>query len=175
MKQFNDVYVENKKIDALFEEQYGNVNQFMFKNMLSLLVEIGELANETRCFKFWSQRPMSEKEILLEEAADILHHAMSILNYSVTETGVHNLTLSELFEESETVKVYVNDLQLDLFSKDLTGIFLEMYGYALEGQAGMVILDLCHALKLIGCTAEELEEAYYSKNSKNYERQAENY
>ncbi len=48
------------------------------KKMLALLVEIGELANETRCFKYWSNKPASEREVILEEYVDGLHFILSI-------------------------------------------------------------------------------------------------
>ena len=48
------------------------------RKMLALLVEIGELANETRCFKYWSNKPASEREVILEEYVDGLHFILSI-------------------------------------------------------------------------------------------------
>ena len=40
------------------------------KRVLALLVEIAELANETRSFKYWSLKGASEKEVLIEEYVD---------------------------------------------------------------------------------------------------------
>ena len=48
------------------------------RKMLALLVEIGELANETRCFKYWSNKPASERGVILEEYVDGLHFILSI-------------------------------------------------------------------------------------------------
>ncbi|TFG83378.1 MAG: dUTPase, partial [Erysipelotrichales bacterium] len=45
---------------------------------LALCVEIGELANETRCFKYWSVRPPSQKDVLLEELEDSIHFLLSL-------------------------------------------------------------------------------------------------
>ncbi|MGB7594160.1 MAG: dUTP diphosphatase, partial [Erysipelotrichaceae bacterium] len=45
---------------------------------LALCVEIGELANETRCFKYWSVRDASPKDILLEELEDSIHFLLSL-------------------------------------------------------------------------------------------------
>lgn len=48
------------------------------KRILALMVEIGELANETRAFKFWSFKKPSDKEVLLEELGDCVHFAVSL-------------------------------------------------------------------------------------------------
>ena len=51
------------------------------KNILSLLVEIGELANEVRCFKYWSTKPRSSDKIVLEEYAYVLIMILTLCNY----------------------------------------------------------------------------------------------
>ncbi len=71
MSIFDRVYEENKKLDDMFNKLYDNYNiETINKNILELLVEIGELANETRCFKYWSNKKPSAKEVILEEYAD---------------------------------------------------------------------------------------------------------
>lgn len=51
------------------------------ERFLALLVEIGEFANETRCFKYWSNKLPSKKEVTLEELVDCLHFILSIGNH----------------------------------------------------------------------------------------------
>ena len=73
MKQFEKTYEENKKLDEIFDSLYDvNDKNIIEKNILELLVELGELANETRCFKYWSDKKPSEKEVILDEYADCL-------------------------------------------------------------------------------------------------------
>ena len=48
--------------------------------LLALMVEVGELANEVRSFKAWSNKPMSPKEIVLDEMVDVLHFYLSLAN-----------------------------------------------------------------------------------------------
>ena len=48
------------------------------KKGLALLVELAELANETRCFKFWSEKGPSEREVILEEYVDSIHFLLSL-------------------------------------------------------------------------------------------------
>ena len=50
----------------------------LHKKILSLQVELGELANETRCFKFWSTKKPSSNDVILEEYVDCLHFILSI-------------------------------------------------------------------------------------------------
>src|SRR5688500_20051556 len=45
---------------------------------LALLVELGELANETRCFKFRSKKPRNDDSVLLEEYVDNRHFRLSL-------------------------------------------------------------------------------------------------
>lgn len=48
------------------------------KRLLALLVELHELANETKCFKFWSSKPVGNREKVLMEYVDVLHFILSI-------------------------------------------------------------------------------------------------
>lgn len=68
---FNDIYNENKKLDKIFLENYGNSEDIVLKNKLELLVELGELCNESKCFKYWSRKE-ANRELVLEEYADVL-------------------------------------------------------------------------------------------------------
>ena len=65
---------EQAKLDAHIQSQhqvtYANTRD---KRILALLVEIGEMINETKTFKFWSKKPSAEKPIILDEYADGLH------------------------------------------------------------------------------------------------------
>lgn len=46
--------------------------------LLSLKVELGELANETRCFKHWSAKGPADPPVILEEFADNMAFVLSI-------------------------------------------------------------------------------------------------
>ena len=51
-------------LDTRIIKEHGLEGQNLFYNMiLALQVEIGELANETRCFKHWSNKESSEKKL----------------------------------------------------------------------------------------------------------------
>lgn len=81
MKQFEIIYEENKKLDKMFDVLYNNYDKDIIeKNIVELLVEIGELANETRCFKYWSNKNSSPKEVVLEEYADCFLMELCLCN-----------------------------------------------------------------------------------------------
>ena len=64
-----EVYKQNKILDDLFSQIKDN--QFVEKNKIELIQEIGEMVNETRCFKYWSNKPINY-DLLYEEYADCL-------------------------------------------------------------------------------------------------------
>ena len=70
MKKYQKIYDENKKLDAMFIEKF-NHKDLIRKNKLELLVEIGEFANETKCFKYWSKKN-PQKDLMGEEYADCI-------------------------------------------------------------------------------------------------------
>ena len=57
-----------------------NDEMLLNDRILALFVEVGEFANASRCFKYWSIKPSEDKERLLDEYADILHFFLSIGN-----------------------------------------------------------------------------------------------
>lgn len=65
--------IENKKLNI-------KRNELLTDTLLALQVEVSELANETRCFKHWSNKGPSDKNIILEEYVDVLHFFLSLGN-----------------------------------------------------------------------------------------------
>src|SRR3982750_1200275 len=69
-------------LDQRIMEEHGLEGKDLEDNkILALLVEICELANETRCFKHWSTKGPSKQSVLLEEYVDSLHFFLSIANH----------------------------------------------------------------------------------------------
>ena len=82
---FSKVYESNKELDKMFD--VFNDREIVKKNKLELLVEIGELANETRFFKYWSNKPI-DINLVKEEYADCIIMTLyffNILNISLDE------------------------------------------------------------------------------------------
>ena len=111
MLDLENIYKETKYLDELFLQQYDIKSpEIIQKYKLELLVEFGELANETRCFKFWSKRQKGEKEKILEEYIDCLFMILYFCN-------INNVELNECFELPEKT--------------DLVDAFLKLYEYGL--------------------------------------------
>ena len=131
---------------------------------LALAVELGELANEVRCFKFWSFKQPSEKEVILEEYVDGIHFitslaiAKNIKNYNQwsINVGSEQYTKKEITILFNELFVHVNKLNnkhnIVKWYKD----YIEL-GYAL------------------GFSFDEIKSAYTKKNEINHQRQNNNY
>lgn len=83
---FENVLKSNKELDEMFNTTFPD-KEMVKKNKLELLVEIGELANETRYFKYWSNKKV-DMELVKMEYADciiITFYFFNILNISLDE------------------------------------------------------------------------------------------
>ncbi|MGG5254832.1 dUTP diphosphatase [Neobacillus sp. SM06] len=162
--RLENLFKMQKALDRYIEENHGLQNEDLFdRKVLALLVEIGELANETRSFKFWSLKPSSEKQVILEEFVDGIHFILSLGLESgfderliAVEENPSAVTINEQF-----LKIYrsVCDFQ--------TSRRLEDYRAVIEYYLQLAVQ--------LGITNEEIEQAYIQKNEVNYKRQENNY
>ena len=150
MFDYTNIYKITRYLDGLFESRYSNDKEIIRKNKLELLVEFGELANETRCFKYWSIKQTGEKEKVLEEYIDCLFMVLYFCNI----TGV---SLDEKFPKS-------ND-------DDIIETFLNLYNYSScfdkipsKDDVKKVLVELDHLAKLLDFTIEDLERVTKIKN-----------
>ena len=67
-----------KELDTFIETTQKIERDVWKEKGLALMVELSELANETRCFKFWSTKGPSERSIILEEYVDSIHFLLSL-------------------------------------------------------------------------------------------------
>lgn len=161
---WNKLYDMQAKLDKYIEDNHRIGKQGVFsKRLLALFVELGELANETRCFKFWSTKQPSQKDVILEEYVDVLHFMLSL----GLDTGLR-------YNPARTVKLTTN--------KDTTTLFLELYQICtsfgdnpdLEKYNNMLDTYLILG-KALHFPEEEIEGMYFKKNDTNYQRQDEGY
>lgn len=152
-----------RALDQYIETEHGLQEADLFdKKVLALLVEIGELANETRCFKFWSLKKPSERQVILEEFVDGVHFILSLgLTCSLEEEA-------DVTEEDTSASITEQFLlvyeAVQLFKKEKSA---EAYSRMLN--------DYFALGRLLGFSAEEVEKAYVAKNEVNYERQQQGY
>jgi dimeric dUTPase (all-alpha-NTP-PPase superfamily) len=157
MTEFNILYEENKKLDEIFHKLYDNYNRNTIeKNILELLVEIGELANETRCFKYWSKKKASEKSTILDEYADV---------FLMTLYFCHMIDL-ELSEDFTKIKITDPVAQF----KKLYSIVSKL-NYSLNKKIIKEILaNVVNLGKILNFTDNEIIEGCVLKIEKNKNR-----
>ncbi len=152
------------ELDRRIEREHALEEKDLFtEKILALLVEVGELANETRCFKFWSSKPPSSKEVILEEFVDGLHFVLSI---GITKGYKLPATITIKDEQYDGLiqaflDVY-NDIQLLEKDHDVNKFVQLMEDYLVIG-------------RILGFTAEDVENAYLFKNEVNHSRQDQGY
>lgn len=131
------------------------------KRLLALTVELGELANETRCFKYWSLKPASPKEVVMDEYADGIHFLLSLgipLNASKMEY-VLTPNADELTVQFHNMYRLVTELR-------------ENYDLAHYEKTMQYYLNMVLSL---GFTGKDITESYLSKLEVNHKRQENKY
>ncbi|AOM82288.1 dUTP diphosphatase [Salisediminibacterium beveridgei] len=153
-----------RELDRNIEQSKGLSGQSLLeRKFLAFYVELGELANETRCFKFWSDKGPSARQTILEEYVDGLHFLLSV--------GI------ELSYESVDVNA---DHQVQ--EVDQTAAFLSVYRCLEELRQNRALSSyekLFHAYLMLGVALgfgeADIEGAYHEKNQVNFQRQREGY
>lgn len=160
--ELTTLFKMQRELDAYIQKnQYVTEDVFQEKG-LALLVELSELANETRCFKFWSTKGPSERNIILEEYVDSIHFLLSLgiekgLEYlDVWPAGDVEGNLTEVFLQT------FNAIHDFLVRKDM-----ESYKD--------VWIHYGAIAKRLEFTYSEIVEAYIDKNEENYKRQQTGY
>ncbi|MFD1450855.1 dUTP diphosphatase [Oceanobacillus sojae] len=185
------------KLDEHIVKEKGLEGQNLLdEKILALQVEIGELANEWRGFKFWSENqepkpPVHNWDVsedgltqewlpewgyesypLLEEYVDCLHFILSI----GLELGITIDDVSEMgdYTEETTTKTFISIYgDIESIINDLeTDIFNK---FVKEDYATLLVRFIGLGELQLGFTWEQIEQAYLEKNKINHERQQNGY
>ena len=160
--ELEELFIAQAKLDQrIAEEHHISYQTTRDRRVMALIVEIGELANATRCFKYWSNKGSEEKSIVLDEYADGLHFFLSLGVDIKTSKREYRLTKHEVDLTKQFHLVYHN---IDLFYKKQDD---KSYIKAFQ--------SFFNLLPLLGYKWKELKEAYYKKLQVNYDRQNNNY
>lgn len=158
---FLELFEMQRELDV-FIEKTQNINRDVFKEKgLALMIELAELANETRCFKFWSTKGPSEREVILEEFVDSIHFLLSLGN-------AKGLSLEEWPEVKNKVDLTewflrTQEAILTFIQNPTTNTYRDVWQYY-----GVLAFNL-------DFTLDDIIQAYFAKNEKNYERQRNGY
>lgn len=162
MNNIHSLFDSQEILDNKIKQEHKLENENLVdRKILALLVELGELANETRCFKYWSLKSPSEKEVILEEYVDGVHFILSIgidLQFEDVQVqwGGKNNALTDQFL---TVYQVISDLLQKQTKENYTILFNE---YFILGN-------------MLGFRQDDIVQAYHKKNQINHERQENGY
>lgn len=160
--ELKKLFTMQRDLDKKIVEQHHLENDSLVcEKILALQVELGELANETRCFKYWSIKKPSERDVILEEYVDCLHFILSLgLEFGFTNISVKT-TPSEVKITEQFIHVYIdlNDFTICSCKDSYITLFEDF-------------LTLGSSL---GFSEDEIVDHYYKKNNINHERQASDY
>ena len=153
MKFLDEVYKKNKVLDDIFIKLFEDKDMFK-KNKLELLVEIGELANETKCFKYWSNKTPN-KDLVLEEYADCIIMTLYLHNY-------YNLELEDIeynrITDINDQFAYLYKLSTDLYFNDNKETIRE------------ILFNLLNLATLLNISKDEIIESTLMKINKETTR-----
>ncbi len=150
----------DKEIHAKHNVAYRTITREL---KLALLVELAELANEIRSFKFWSNKGPSARETILEEYVDGIHFITSIcIRYFV----------SPKFEVKRYLKKYQDKTEI---TKAFVWLFRKTCNINTSWKARCWYMNYLKFGFRLGFSMEEIVNAYEKKNQVNHDRQKNNY
>lgn len=168
MDSLHSLFNIQKELDQKIIVTHGLENEvFIRQKCMALTVEMAELANETRIFKYWSLKGPSAREVILEEYVDSLHFLLSI--------GLE----IKVDQQQLTAELHMDTKQGE---EDLFAAFEDMFaGIQQFSQAQQehdykqlfqAFLDLGQVLQF---SWPQIKEAYLQKNRINHQRQEQGY
>lgn len=158
-----ELFNAQKKLDNYILDNHDLKNSKIFNDkILATIVELGEVANETRCFKYWSNKGPSKRSIIIEEYVDNLHFILSLGIYLKFDKTINwnNIKFNRIYSYSLT-SLFIDycDLILSLRYDKADVTYLLLLDTFLE-------IGRC-----LGFTRDDILNAYNKKNKVNYERQ----
>lgn len=168
--ELNEYLVHQAKLDELIATTQKidlNQNDYIQRRILALLVELSELANEIRFFKYWKSVPPVDKNKALEEYIDCWHFILSLMNAFAFD-------INELYSpETEAMN---KKARQNIDNDALTHDFLKLSEFTVELTKTQKIKpdfvwlfsDLSSKLKF---ELTAIKNAYYNKNKINFYRQ----
>ncbi|WAA10193.1 dUTP diphosphatase [Fervidibacillus albus] len=158
------MFAMQRTLDRRIESQHGLEQENLFdRKLLALLVEVGELANETKCFKYWSEKPASPKEKVLEEFVDGWHFILSL--------GI------ELRFDQDSYEIPMGDKIIDSTLAFLN-VFESIHHFQKEKNKQRYVSLIQSYVVLgttLGFTEKDIFSAYVQKNELNHQRQDDGY
>lgn len=151
------------ELDAYIQRNRKEQTDVFREKGLALLVELGELANETRCFKFWSKKEASPKEVILEEYVDNIHFLLSL--------GLHKGYTFSTLETTQNAE----QKHMTITFNELFATCMQFYKEQTKEHYKAMFQMYIQLASMLGFSEQDIMEAYYEKNEVNFQRQDEGY
>ena len=160
--ELKELFEAQAKLDARIAKDHNvSYESTRDRRIMALIVEIGELANATRCFKYWSNKGSEDKEIVLDEYADGLHFFLSLGIDIKTSKDVYHITKhqGDLTKQFHLIYHNIDNFYKKQDDKSFIKTFQSFF----------------NLLPLLGYRWISLKNSYYKKLQVNYDRQNNNY
>lgn len=180
-----------RKLDERIEQEHPRQEgeDRLAKKILALQVELGELANEWRRFKYWSYdreprmvmyrqaktkegrpaRGLEKYNPLLEEYVDCLHFILSI----GLELETTNIVIDSDYTGADTTETFIFAFETVIELANSIRDGNKSYIYQVYEELFNLFVSLGE--KYLGFSWEQVEQAYMKKNAVNLERQENGY
>lgn len=160
--ELTKLFTMQRELDSFIQNNRQTDSDVFREKGLALLVELAELANETKSFKFWSTKGPSENAVILEEYVDSIHFLLSLgieKDFDIVKVWPEGNVAGELTElfikTTESILQFLNDLTLESYEN--------------------VWIHYGAIANKLGFTHTNIIDAYIAKNEENYERQKNGY
>ncbi len=156
-----------KSLDHHIESKHDlKYESLLDRKFLAFQVELAELANETRCFKFWSEKPSSDKDVILEEYVDGVHFLLSIgIEYGFETESVYTYPEVKAVEKEGLVYAFF----------EVTNALAELRHDSTFQAYKAFFQSYLRLGGSLGFQEDEILDAYLKKNEVNYQRQENGY
>ncbi|GEL76822.1 dUTP diphosphatase [Tenuibacillus multivorans] len=162
MMDWDKLYALQRQLDDEIMDRIPKTrDEVLDDKILALIVEVSELANETRCFKYWSQKGPNNQSDILEEYVDGIHFLLSLgidlgFKYHHRDHEVSAPSITAYFH-----KIYegINSFKQNPSQEHYLQLWLTYLSLGMQ----------------LGFSEQDIYDAYLNKNKVNHERQQSGY
>lgn len=158
-----ELFILQKNLDDIVHSNHNikNPMDVFIQRKLALAVEVAELANEVKCFKYWSLKKGDNKQKIGDEYADVLHFVLSHAIYLNSKKTGYSIS-KKVYDKKQLSNFFLK--LLELASKLSNASDCEKFL--------SILFELSPSLDL---SIDDIFSFYKSKNDINLQRQKDKY
>lgn len=160
---FDQISLKQKDLDEYIKNNSKELNtkRYWSYRVIALNVEINELFNEIKFFKFWSKNKVVDNDKIVLELIDCIHFITSLGN--------------TLNNEQWSIKFDDMKRPLEYIYKDLTKNINILFDSNDLKSWSSVFFNIMEIAWYLNINMEKINQVYNEKNEINYERSKNNY